>query len=102
MKETDHENKVFEKVAFSGKEISERNFENCTFSHCDFSGSSLNNNHFSDCRFISCNMSNTKLRGTHLKNVSFRDSKLIGINFHECQDFLFHVDFESCALDYTA
>jgi fluoroquinolone resistance protein len=102
MQTKNYENTTFEKVIFSEKEAVKRSFEGCTFLNCDLSDSNLNNNEFIDCAFISCNMSNTKLRGAHLKTVSFKDSKLIGINFNECQDFLFHADFENCVLDYTS
>jgi uncharacterized protein YjbI with pentapeptide repeats len=43
----------------------------------------------------------TSLSGTSLKNVSFKNCKLLGIAFSECDDFLFQVYFEESALDYA-
>jgi uncharacterized protein YjbI with pentapeptide repeats len=44
----------------------------------------------------------TKLAGTSLKNVSFKNCKLLGIQFHTCDDFLFGVSFLDCVLDYSS
>ena len=42
------------------------------------------------------------MAGTSLKNVSFTDSKLLGINFSYCESFLFSVNFTNCILDYAS
>lgn len=102
MEAVTHENKTFDKVVFSDKELKNRNFEDCSFSNCDFSNSNLNTNQFSNCTFAFCNMGMAKLNNTSLRDVLFKDSKLIGINFQECKDFLFRVNFENCLLDYTS
>jgi uncharacterized protein YjbI with pentapeptide repeats len=44
----------------------------------------------------------TSLAGTSLKNITFKNCKLLGIAFNECDDFLFQVYFEECSLDYAA
>jgi uncharacterized protein YjbI with pentapeptide repeats len=43
----------------------------------------------------------TSLFSTGLKNVSFKNCKLLGIAFNECDDFLFQVYFDECTLDYA-
>ena len=102
MEETIHEDKTFEKVNFTQKELKIRSFDNCTFIQCDFSSSTLNNNTFSECTFTGCNMALSRMQNTSLKDVSFKNCKLIGINFYECADFLFNVNFNNCILDYTS
>ena len=100
--EKNHENKIFEKVNFANKELKNATFEKCTFTSCDFSNSNLSSNTFSECCFDNCNMSMVKMNKTKLTHVRFVNCKLIGINFNECTDFLFSVDFENCLLDYTS
>ncbi|HEY5826187.1 MAG TPA: pentapeptide repeat-containing protein, partial [Cyclobacteriaceae bacterium] len=55
-----------------------------------------------DCEFRDCNLSMAKLRSTSLKEVKFKDCKLIGLRFDECQEFLFAVNFENCALNLSS
>ena len=42
------------------------------------------------------------MRGTSLKQVHFENCKVLGIQFQECDDFLFEVDFNSCNIDYAS
>ena len=96
-----HIQKTFEKVIYIDKRINNREFEDCVFKNCDLSNSNFAYNSFLDCEFINCNLSMTSLAGTSLKNVKFKNSKLLGIQFNECEDFLFEVAFEDCILDYA-
>ena len=93
---------TFEKVNYTDQKINNREFEGCVFKNCDFSNSDLAYNTFIDCEFIDCNLSMTKLMSSSLKTVHFKNCKLLGIQFHTCDDFLFHVDFEECILDYSS
>jgi fluoroquinolone resistance protein len=102
MEATTHENKTFEKVIYCGKEVKNKEFEHCTFKDCDLSDSLFLNNRFTECIFTGCNLSMTKLAGSSLRDVSFKHCKLLGVNFSECEDFLFSVHFENCILDYAS
>jgi uncharacterized protein YjbI with pentapeptide repeats len=93
---------TFEKEVYIDKTVNNREFDGCIFKNCDFSNSNFSNNTFSDCEFIDCNLSMTKLMGSNLKSVEFRKCKLLGIQFHECQDFLFGAGFNDCTLDYSS
>ncbi|NRT15749.1 uncharacterized protein YjbI with pentapeptide repeats [Flavobacterium sp. 28A] len=97
-----HIQKTFDKINFIEKRVSNREFEDCVFKNCDFSNSDFSNNTFMDCQFIDCNLSLTKLIGTNLKTVEFINSKLMGIEFHTCNDFLFNVNFQDCVIDYSS
>lgn len=97
-----HEDKTFENISYIGKSIKNREFENCVFISCDFTKNDFSGNKFTDCEFRSCNLSMITMHGTSLKNVSFNDSKLLGINFSYCEDFLFNVNFKGCILDYCS
>ncbi|WP_432714921.1 pentapeptide repeat-containing protein [Pedobacter sp.] len=97
-----HENKTFDKIIYADQTIKGKEFHDCTFNHCDFTDSDFSNNKFMDCTFNSCNLSMMKLRGTSLNHIEFKNCKILGVNFSECHDFLFTVDFESCILDYAS
>jgi uncharacterized protein YjbI with pentapeptide repeats len=102
MKETHHSDKTFDKINYSNKAISGREFEACTFSNCDFSGANLANNNLIDCTFENCNLSMIRLEHTGLKSISFHNCKLMGVDFSTCNEFLFAVSFDGCILDYTS
>lgn len=93
--------KTFEKVAFFNERLNNREFDGCVFKNCDFSGTVFFECTFIDCEFIDCNLAMAKLPSTSLKTVHFKDSKLLGIRFDECSDFLFQVGFTDCVLDYS-
>jgi len=96
------EDKTFRNLSRQGKVTEPTEFVNCTFIDCDFSNSSFSSSKFIDCTFTNCNMSLTKLSNCQLNNALFKECKLVGINFHECLDFLFSADFEDCILDYCS
>ena len=102
MEDIIHIGKTFEKVVAIDKKINNREFEDCIFKNCDFLNSDFSFNMFVDCEFIDCNLSMTKLTSTGLKSVHFKNSKLLGIHFHACDDFLFAVHFDECVLDYAS
>ena len=47
-------------------------------------------------------MSMAKLNNCQLNNVTFKECKLLGLNFTDCADFLFIVKFDNCVLDYSS
>ena len=93
--------KTFERVNSSGQKIDRREFDGCTFKNCDFSNTVFIQCVFMDCEFVDCNMAMAKFPASGLKTVIFRESKLLGIRFDECEDFLFKVSFTDCVLDYS-
>jgi len=96
-----HIDKTFEKVIYFDKKISNREFDGCIFKNCDFSNNIFSECIFIDCEFIDCNLAMVKFPNSSLKTIAFKESKLLGIRFDECQDFLFSVSFEDCMLDYS-
>jgi len=77
-------------------------YDNCTFKNCDFQSVDLKNYVFSDCFFEECNLSNQKLYNTAFKTVEFIKCKLVGIDFTNCNPFLFKVYFNACNLDFSS
>lgn len=93
------EDKTFESEDFTAEASLVREYENCTFINCDFSNADLARIIFSDCDFTACNLSMAKLGSTSFRDVRFRDSKLLGLRFDHCNDFLFAVNFANCMLN---
>ena len=93
---------AFQKHTFSETPLPKGEYEQCKFSGCDFSNSNLSGNIFSGCEFISCNLSLAKLSGTALREIVFKDSKLLGLHFEQCNGFGLSFRFENCALDHSS
>ena len=102
MQDLIHENKNFEKITYAGQVIRGREFQDCVFKQCDLSDSEFSGNKFIDCVFDGCNLSMLKLRNTALQSVTFKNCKILGVNFHECSDFLFSVTFDNCIIDFAS
>ncbi len=97
-----HQNKTFENINYSGKEVVNREFENCTFKNCDLSNSIFTSSKFITCNFLLCNLSMIKLNNTQLDSVTLNDCKVLGVDFSKCSDFAFGVVFSNCVLDYSS
>ena len=79
--EKEYWSKIFEGEDFSGRMISSKGFEGCTFIGCNFSEVIFSRCNFVDCEFSKCNLSIAKMEYSKLSDVTFRDSKLIGIDW---------------------
>ena len=101
MSDSLHQEKTFNSKNFAEKKISGKEFDRCTFTNCDFSSSTINQTDFLDCLFDNCNFSIANLNHSGLKNCDFVNSKLVGVDFSVCNDFLFSVNFKNCQLDYS-
>ncbi len=96
------EDQVFETIDFSPNGLVEKEYEGCTFVNCNFSNADLSNARFIECQFKGCNLSMAKMIKTVLNDVSFRDCKMLGLNFEHCSEFLLTVKMENCTLDLSS
>ncbi|CAA9277396.1 MAG: hypothetical protein AVDCRST_MAG95-3090 [uncultured Adhaeribacter sp.] len=96
-----HEEETFDKNDFSGKKLAGTEFNACTFKNCNFSETSFSGALLIDCVLDTCNLGLANLDQAKLQTVVFRNSKLLGLNFSRCDNFLFSVAFYHCNLDYT-
>jgi fluoroquinolone resistance protein len=92
------EGKLFNKTDFKENTLAKGEFENCSLTNCEFSNTDLSDIKFIDCSFTSCNLSLAKLANTALREVTFKDSKMLGLRFDKCHDLGFSVSFENCNL----
>ena len=92
------QDKTYLKDDIAGSELLLADYENCIFNNCDLSNTDLSHRIFLDCEFIGCNLSSVKLFKTAFKTVKFKDCKMLGLHFEDCDDFLFEVAFNNCQL----
>ncbi len=96
------EDRLFDKTDFTVETFPGGDYENCQFSHCNFSNADLSGIHFIECKFTSCNLGRAKLAKTTFRDVMFSDSKLLGLHFEDCNEFMLSMEFDHCILDYSS
>ncbi len=92
------EDKLFERIDFTESKLIVDEYENCRFINCNFYAVSLLNITFRDCVFDSCDFSLSEMKNTTLNDIRFTECKLVGVQFEECNPFLFSVSFKNCVL----
>lgn len=90
---------LIERVDFT-TERAEGAYEATEFRACTFND--LSGVAFTDCLFNACNLSNAQVGKAKAQDLTFKDCKLIGINFYQMLDFGFSLHFENCLLDYAS
>jgi uncharacterized protein YjbI with pentapeptide repeats len=101
MEQRSHFEKTFTRVKWSNESVPDREFEQCTFSQCDLSRSDFSRSRFAECTFIGCDLSMIKLSDVALRDVTFKECKLLGVDFSACKEMLFSVSFDQCLLDHA-
>ena len=96
------EDKTFDKIDFSLNPFFKNEYECCTFNNCDFSNIDLSDSSFLECSFITCNLSLTKLINTAFRNAVFKDCKMLGLRFENCNKFGFALSFDNCILSHSS
>ena len=102
MDQQTYDDQIFEYLDYTAKTVKGREFQSCTFRKCNFTEAELSGNKFLECTFDNCNLSMAKFRASTFSNAVFKDCKILGVNFYECQDFLFSVSFNNCIIDYSS
>lgn len=96
------EEQTFKKVDFTQNPLSKGEYECCTFLNCDFSNTDLSGCRFLECEFSACNLSLAKLTKTSFQNVAFRNCKMLGLHFEECNSFGLAIGFDNCLLSHSS
>lgn len=93
---------IIEDQTFKGLDYSEiskgSEYFNCSFSRCNFAESDISHINFIECTFDECNLRILKVANTTFRDVIFRKSNLMGVNFFECNKFMLSFSFEKCDL----
>lgn len=92
----------FKGIDYTESPLPKGEYENCQFSNCNFSNSDLSEIVFVECEFHHCDLSMSKLSKTAFREVEFNQSKLLGLHFEDCNEFLFEVRFSACLLNLSS
>lgn len=95
-------NQTYENQDFSGKRLPAREYDNCIFINCDFTETNMSAVTFLECTFDTCNFSSVMMKETSYQEVLFTECKMLGLDFSNCNDFMFSVKFYTCNLEYTS
>ena len=79
----EHDGKVFEKVQWQEKAVTNRKFTECTFKNCQLNMLTFVDCTFTDCVFDGCDLSLVKVKGCFFNRVQVKSCKAIGINWFE-------------------
>lgn len=93
------ENNIFNAEDFAHDSSSSAEFVGCQFIGIDFSEFNFSRLKFLDCIFSECNLSNASLKSGVFRGVSFKKSKLIGLNWTEVAT-LASCSYSDCIMDY--
>lgn len=77
-------------------------YTDCVFKNSDFHDMTVEGGEFTDCSFVSCNLAMVRFENTVMGKVTFRDCKIIGVDFSKCSKYSFSVEFENCTLNYSS
>ncbi len=84
----------YEKLELSEDHYEDIEFEECQFLDCNFSQTAFRNCKFTNCEFVRCNLSLVDLSNTRLFGVTFKETKLIGVDWGKANWPVFHLDFK--------
>ncbi len=88
----------FDGTDFTVQSLDKGEYENCLFINCSFAAIDLREFGFVECRFINCDFSNAIISHTMFRDVHFKECKLLGLQFNECNELFFTASFDSCQL----
>lgn len=85
---------TFKGLTLSEKQFIGVEFEECEFLDCDFSGSRFRSCKFTNCDFTRCNLSLTDFANSQLFGMTFKDCKMVGIDWTKIDWPQYYLDFE--------
>lgn len=83
---------------FSSTTLFDNSYERCTFTNCDFVECTLDSCNFDNCTFISCNLSILKIKDSTFRNVKFKNSKMVAINWSKAS-IPISIGFDNCIIN---
>jgi len=92
----------FEGKVFTVDALLNQEYECCTFINCQFEEANLSGVVFINCDFEGCDLSMSKLYDTAFREARFKDCKMLGLRFDDCNSFLLEMHFSSCNLSMSS
>lgn len=103
--ENSHEyfSKTFDGLDAASESFTEVVFENCIFQQCNFSDARFYKCKFVECTFTASNLSNIKVDYSKFFDVSFKESKLVGVDWTKADwprfSFTSPISFNECIIN---
>lgn len=94
--------KTSDKIDFTKNPPPGIEYESHTFTNCDFSNADLAGRVFINCEFENCNLSMAILIDTTLQDIAFKNCKMLGLHFENCNRFGLSVKFDGCNLHHAS
>lgn len=94
--------KKFDKVNFTETPLVKGEYENCDFTNCDFSHADLSAIKFFACTFTDCNLSLANVTKTSFCDARFKNNKMLGFRFDQCNPFNLSFSFDHCQLNLSS
>lgn len=94
--------KEYKQMDFRTRPLPGNEFAGCLFIACNFSEADLSHKIFAECEFIECDLSMARLHGTLFRDVVFRNSKMLGLHFEDCNKIGLSFEFHACKLDHAS
>ncbi|HVK62138.1 MAG TPA: pentapeptide repeat-containing protein [Bdellovibrionales bacterium] len=91
---------TFDSLDLSDFSLIGKEFEGCIFLKCNLTSSEFRKSRFIDCVFDHCDLSNAQIVGSTWRGTTFKDSKLVGINW-AVASAIAHLGFKKCNLNYS-
>ena len=92
---------TFSSSNLENQRLENAEYENCQFIDCNFNQHDFSNIIFNECTFKTCNLSMVSMSKTALRSVSFIECRLTGIEFQDCNPFLFAIHCEGCPMEFS-
>ena len=90
----DYYEETFKGLIWNDKRLSGASFEECEFIDCDFSDSRFHGCKFTQCEFVRCNLSLADMANSQLYGLTFKDCKLVGVDWTKADWPQYYRDFE--------
>lgn len=98
------QDEIFKNVEYREETFRKKEFESCRFINCNFSSSHFISCYFENCEFDNCNLSMIHVDDSLFRDVTFTNSKLIGILWMEARKkgFSQSIHFKTSFLNYSS
>lgn len=93
------DNQTIKDKSYEGATLKGESFNGYIFLKCKFDKSDFTGTDFFDCIFDHCELNLPSFMNTGLKNVTFKESKLVGADFTKCNTSFLQMAFEKTLLD---
>ncbi len=96
------QDRKLDKILFAEKFPAPHEFVGCEFSGCHIANTDLSGHEFEDCTFRGCDLSLAIIKNCTFRDVRFEECKMLGLQFHTCNKFLFSASFTRCMVNLSS